>query len=615
MLLLPSLFRPALRGLLLLLLCAVLTSADAAPARWIKVEADSFTVLSDAPEPAVRDAAVRYAAYRRVFGEFFLEPGASLPPSVLLLFRTEKAFRANVPESKQARTKMVNYHVDVDGAPLQSFALAGDRDQALAMTFEFETIWGLNRAGYAVPVWMSQGAGEVLHGITLRKGRCLVGDTRRTFRDVYPWPRFFEIGESSKAYNDFNELSDFLDQAMGLMHWVLLKDDQSRARVADLAVRLRSSTGPEAIEAVMGLPPEQWTRAIHQHLSRTDPRALAFDEQAERARLRVTPAPEAEVLATTANLLTGWGETVRADALLDRALTLDPVLPAVQEASARRMLRMNRPDEAARLYREAIAAGTRNFSAYLRSADARLNDTRVGGVDKAGEGGQPAEKAAEEIRQAIKLNPGSSEAYQLLGRAFWMMPKIGEAELAELSRGPLTGERGQAVRFYRSLACSRLGREAEADADLRAIIADPQASHRSRQMAQQRLVAEQIRRRTTQVTALLNEQKYAEARTAAQATVDGAEEDQQREVGARMLQAIDEHEAWARLVDLQEAASWVELDEAATKFAADFPQSPLAVRARRLAETAAQFAEQENRDSTKPSKRPRLTADQLPAAR
>jgi tetratricopeptide (TPR) repeat protein len=596
---LPRLSAPRAFGAILLLLLFLAASRDAgaAPARWIKLEADSFVVLSDAPEPAVRDAAVRYAAFRRAFGELFVEPGSALPPSVLLLFRTERAFQKHVPEAKGPRSRMVNYNVDVDGTPLLSLALAGNRDEAMAMTFEFDTIWMLNRMGYAVPAWLSQGAGEVLRGLTLKKGRCLIDNQERGFRDQYPWPQFLQIGESSKAYNDPNELPDFLSQAIGLMHWVLLKDEHTRARVSALAVRLRTEPAVTALEGVMGVPMDQWTKSIRQHLSRSSGREVPFDEAAERARLRISPAPEAEVLATTANLLAGWGETMRADALLDQALTLAPSLPAVQEANARRMLRRDRPEEALRLYREAITAGTTNFAAYLRSAEARLNDSMSGGMDRVGEGGPQSELAAGEIRQAIKLNPGSSEAYRLLGRAFWVLPKVGDAELAELSRGPVLGERGSAVRYYRSLLYSRLGRNAEADTDLRAIIADPQTDPRNRQIAQQRLGSEQLRRHTAEVDGLVRQQKFAEARAVIQAAGAAAEDDRTREACDRIARAIDEQEAWTHLVDLQTASSWPEISVAAEKFVMEFPKSRLVGPAKRLAKAAAAQAAQPQRSA------------------
>ena len=51
-----------------------------------------------------------------------------------------------------------------------------------------------------------------------------------------------------------------------------------------------------------------------------------------------------------------------------RAQAATPDAPAIEEWLARRELRENRPEEAARLYREAITAGTRNSVAYLSQA-------------------------------------------------------------------------------------------------------------------------------------------------------------------------------------------------------------------------------------------------------
>src|SRR5688572_28667872 len=120
------------RSLVALALALVVMPAHAAKPSWVKLETNEFTIYSDAPEKQLLESALRYAAFRRAFHELFVEPGRVLPQSTLILFRTEKSFNAHVPRSDRAGMKMVNYSTEVDGTPLTAFALAGDRDQALA---------------------------------------------------------------------------------------------------------------------------------------------------------------------------------------------------------------------------------------------------------------------------------------------------------------------------------------------------------------------------------------------------------------------------------------------------------------------------------------------------
>lgn len=499
------------RSLMLLLLLSSLGSLPAAAPVWLKLQAPEFVIYSDAPEKQVIECALRYSAFRRAFAELFLAPGHPLPPSSLLLFHKEKSFHAVTPPATEKNTKSVNFSCEVDGTPLSTFALAGDRDRALELTFEFETIWSLRRIGHFVPVWMSQGAGEVLSTVTLEKGKCLVGeDTGHSFDDSFEWPRFFEINESSKAYRESGEeLSQFLGQAWGLMHWILLSEGDSRSRFEALEQHLRTTSALEAVTAVMQTPAAQLSKTIRRHPTRA--REIAFPETAIQAAFRVSPAPEAEVLVLTANLLCATDRVAEGNAELDRARALSPDLALVKEAWARRMLRESRPRDAVQLYREAIDAGSRDFAAYYLSAANRLDDNMTNGTDRPGEGGLEALKAVVELHRALEFNPGNLECFRLLGRAYYVAPDCGQPQLDELAEAATAGTPGQVVRYYRALLCARLQRREECAADFRTILADADISPQLRRAAGQQFVHSLLSLDAARVEKLARAQDYAAA--------------------------------------------------------------------------------------------------------
>ncbi len=512
----PSSLRPRLRrnfsGLLALVsLAGIFSPLRAAPAPWLKLETAEFVVYSDAPEKQVVECALRYAAFRRAFADLFLEPGRTLPPSTFLLFRKEKSFHDLTPPATEKNTKLVNYSIEVDGTPLTAFSLAGDRDRALEMTFEFETIWALRRIGHFVPLWVSQGAGEVLSTVTLAKGKCLIGeDTGHSFDDAFDWPRFFDLNEDSKAYREAGpELSQYLQQAWGLMHWILLDDAGTRARFESLEQHLRTDAGIDVVPAVMNTPVNHLSKAIRRHS--TKPRAIPFDEAAIKAAFQLSPAPEAEVVVQTSNLLCATDRVYECNLALDQARALAPDLAIVKEAWARRMLRESRDREAVEFYRDAIAAGSKNFAAYYKSATTRLNDNMSRGADHAGDGGPESLKAIVELRRALQLNPGSASTYRLLGRAFYVAPTLTDADIAELSAGVTRGDDGQLVRYYRALLHSRLHHREECARDFRAILADPDISNQFRQSAQHQFVQEIVSADAKQVERFARDHDYAAA--------------------------------------------------------------------------------------------------------
>jgi tetratricopeptide (TPR) repeat protein len=583
---------PSFRFVLLLLAlsCACAGSAAAKSGEWIQIETPDFVAYSDAPARDVTEFAVRYSAFQHAFRELFDSPGHNAPPSRLVLFRRESVFAAHVPPPRTAKTHLVNYSVEVDGSSLLALALSGDYDNAIARTFEFETVWALRRMGYNVPMWLSQGAGEVLATIEVKKNRVLLGreatdhaDQFLVKRDLLPWPRFFAVGESSPEYAGQDATGAFHSQAWALMHWILFKDEHSRERFLDLVNRLKTTPALSAVEAVMGVSADQFRSEIEKHLRNfKQARTLPFDEASIKASLKISPANEGDALVQTSNLLAAAGRMDESNRELDRAAQLAANHAEVKEALARRAVRENRLTDAAQLYREAIAAGSRNYSAYLNSAAARLDSAMKGSVDQPGSGSADIDEAVTEIRRAIALSHGNTEAYRLLGRAFWVKAQISPENVSELSPGVASGEDGQRVRYYRALLNSRLGRPDEAVQDLQQILADSDVAEPERRRARERLDDENFRITTSAVKSLVGQKNFAEA----QHTLSVAEQQATSPATIaryRNLHAwLDEEAAWNDLVVKADGKKWSELGNAAQLFLERFPESPRTTAVQKL---------------------------------
>lgn len=579
-------------------------SLAAAKPHWLKLEAKDFVAYSDASERNLVETAVHYAAYRQAFRTLFLPPDRTMPRTTLVLFRHQGEFEDYVVIPHESHTTISHYSVEVDGTPLLALAIAGDREEALQRTFEFETIWALQRVGYYVPVWMSQGTGEVLSTLELRKGHCIVGrsdsDREQQFDDrdyEIEWPRFFDISQSSQEYSGHNATGAFHSQAWALMHWILFKDAATRERFAALAERLRTTPGLAAVEATMHLPARKFRTAILDHLDRDRERELPFDDAAVRASFKITPAPEAEILAETSNLLAATGRIDKCNRQLDRAAQLAPDSPAVEEALARRAARENRPDDAAQLYRDAIAHGTTHASVYLKSADAHLNESAMSGMDSPGGAGNNAAVAIDEIHHALQLNPGNPEAYRLLGRAYFVAPTVTADQAAELNPGVSLGEAGERVRFYRALVYERLERTDEAIADLRQIAADPDVSETDRRRAQSRLATEILQSAYKRIEPLLNDGRFKEAHK----ILDAVDSNGLPPNTARQLDdlrsRVDEFAQWHQIVELYNDHHWEEFAAAAKKY---LDQHPNGGRRRSLERMLA-HAEQQQKPSAPPA--------------
>lgn len=480
-------------GLLLVALCW-LNLAGAAPV-WQRLDTDGFTIYSDGSPNDIKEFAVNFAAFRQVLRELFLPAGRPLPRSTLILFRKASSLKKYGPVAKDDDFTLTTFTSQLDDSPLIVLALSGDRERAWEMLFEFETVFALQRAGYFLPIWMTQGTGMVLASLEVEKGKATVGRNIGDRADVFlnsgdslPWDKFFQIGRGSEEYQGKKQAGVFQTQAWALMHWILLSGKSPRESFERLATKIREKGFMEAVEEATGVPSKQFTARISSHLNKgKSSYRFLFDERTTRAGLQLVAAADAEVHAQLANVLAAAERFDESAIELNQAMALAPDAICVKEAAARQALRRDEKDEAVKLYREAIAAGTKNTRAYLVSAIARIDECGSGGIDYAGGGGPSTEVAIAEIQKALELNPSSMDAYRMLGRALYILPKLTEDRLADLAPALVSGEEGCSVRYYRALLYQRLEKTEECMSDLRIIVNDPDASRQHKHWAQDRL--------------------------------------------------------------------------------------------------------------------------------
>jgi tetratricopeptide (TPR) repeat protein len=421
-----------------------------------------------------------------------LSEGQRLPTTVLLLFKRSDGLKKYGPANEDDDHTLVTFTSQVDDAALMVASIAGNRRKAMEMLFEFETVWTMQRLGYFLPIWMTQGTGMVMASVEIRNGKCVVGTSRENLTESYlesgdhlAWPKFFSVSRGSPEYTGKKQAGVYQLQSWALMHWLLLEGGKPRVVFEKLAAAIKATGFSEAVESVSGFPPEGFGKAIGRHFRVGDCRyETAFDEKGVRGRLKPVPAPDVEVHVQLANALASAKRDAESDRELELAASLAPDSVAVKEAGARKAIREDRKDDAVKLYREAIDAGSTNARAILFSASARLDEYSTGNVDYAGGGGPSTEVALQEIRRVLKMNSSDFDAYRLMGRALFVLPRLSEEMVAELEPAVMAGEDGCRVRYYRALLRDRLGDIESAIKDLRTILDDSEASNFTRRSAQ-----------------------------------------------------------------------------------------------------------------------------------
>ncbi len=547
---------------------------------WNELEGNGFVILSDARSRDVDGFALAYSAFYRAFGNLFVTESRKLPKSTLLLFRSDKELHSHLAKDTSSETEMRGYSIQIDGAPISAFSIEGGRERALQTAFEGEGMWAIRRLGYFMPVWMTQGAGEVLSTLEVEKGRYVVGRDTREFVDLLKahswlnWDRFFDVQTSSKEYQT-SGASVFHAQAWALMHWILLKDDRGAQRFRDLVEHLRTQDALNAVQKVMNERSDRFLGAIENHLRKAAKGSkVAFDEAAVRAAWKFQPADPARVAAARAEVLANSGRTAEADVLLTQMRLQDPDSPWINEAYARRAMMSRDEDEAVRLYRAAIKAGSQNPVAYLVSADERLNRSRAGGFDYEGQGNSLyVDEALGEIRQALALDPGSGKAYRLMGRAFFVSPTVKPAMVDELGKGTMDASSGAQVRYYLGLLYHRLDMEEAYLSTLSDLAESDRTPRDVKAQVVKRLRSDPMVMAKATLQALVNEGKLEEARRrVASGSPDSFKLSPSQRQG--LATWLAEQEAIAELKVLYDSRQWKGFRTKAEAFIKTHPQSP-----------------------------------------
>jgi tetratricopeptide (TPR) repeat protein len=514
-------------------------------AQWQRLDAPGFSIYSDCSTRDIERFALDYAAFRQTVHEFFAPDGARPQRTVLILFKSKKAFEQHAPPAAYRGDETVAVTTLIDSAALFALPLAGARDLAVQMAFEFETMHLLRAYGYVLPQWMSQGSGQVLSTLKLQGGQRAIGygDGRIVsgirLYGLLEWERFFEINQRSPEYHTYK--GQFHGQAWMLMHWVLLTDENGPQRFRELAQRLKREPVERALESVMGssdLRQLRWTRLMEN----PPMRRLPFDEAAIRSHWKLRKADAIDVQLHLADLLVASGQAQAADLVVLQSLAAAPSLAAVQEAAARRALRQRNNAEAVDHYRRAIAAGSENPMAYVSSAQARLDESRNHRREQPG-GGLPRviDQVLSELRIALQLDPGNPQAYQLLGRAFYLAPELPVGAIEELSRGVGPGFEGLRLRLYRgTLFWKRQQDHAAAREDFAAVAHSPEVPTELRREARNQLNELALDHARQTIVARLNERDVPSARAALEAAQREIEDPQVLAEFGRIRQWLEE---------------------------------------------------------------------------
>lgn len=562
---------------------------------WTKYEVEGLTVFSDCPPYRVRSLLRPITAHRAVIRRLFIPEGYRSPSNTLVYFEDDKDLRRYFwPTDQDSRYFRTLFGWRIIGRD-QLFATAwdGNIDDRISTMQLRDTDVVLQWQSEDVPRWL-----RIALMSTVAKPR--ITDDAVVFRELssdersilkkekwQPWPDIIE--EKSLESVDPDDLNKTISLRYAQLHllgdWIVFGNHDSVLNYWTIVNALRRDHGSKtaAFEAALGRKLEQLDSALREHLrAPTQNRTIPFDSKTCAESVKTTLAQPAEIDVLRYEMLASGKAHSEARAYLDRAESSGADFIALKMARVRRALFENDYTAVMRNCRDAIATGSRDPIAYLLSAEGRMgqlthsyspmNHSQTIITQVTGSAGADFETCLEEIRTAIRIDPGFVAAYSTLGRAFFSAPSTTSEQAAELTPGISDHPAGLYIRYLRGAVLSRAGAGAEARTDFDYLTTNFPASVAAK-LAREWQAQTKFDSDSREVDRLLIRKQFIEARAIA---VSGLQNEsvQSRNAGYKsMLAKIEETEAWNEILALFRKNQWSDLDAAAERFQQSFPKS------------------------------------------
>lgn len=412
---------------------------------WLRVETPNFTLIGNVSERQIVEAGDRIERFREVLTRTTKGLSNRSPlPTTIYLFRNTASYEP--------------YKLGRNGKPMSVSGYFAPSEHGNYVTMDASgatTPWPVIFHEYIhyvidnnipeAPVWVNEGLAEFYSTLHAPGGqtRAEIGrpiaehvlELRRA--ELLPLDRLFAIDTRSPEYNESLRQGTFYAQCWAITHWLIVGDDDRRARFMEFLERVRRGEEPlGAFRTAVGIDAAALEKEIRKY-ARSDAFGIfwfKFDEAFAERTYQATPISRAEALFRLGDLLAHREPVRTADAEehLQAALALEPDHVGARLALAWLDERSERWDAAIERYDGLVETGgatarTRYGWMLLRRAVAEATGAEVELPAK-------VRRARELFRGALALAPDDALALAGLGKSFFFGTDDPAEGIAALAR-------------------------------------------------------------------------------------------------------------------------------------------------------------------------------------
>jgi tetratricopeptide (TPR) repeat protein len=396
------------------------SSRAASRPTWIQLRSPNFIVVTNDNEKHARLVARQFELIRGVFLQYFRRSGSTDPAITILAAKDEQTLRGLVPEFWQKKNSMHPAGMFLDGGDANWIVLRLDVSLTQAAYVPYAPVYHeyvhylMRRLKSGLPLWMVEGLAEVygntrIESKEVRLGALSVGNLIQLHQhSLLPVKDLFNVDVASPYYHEENKTSIFYAESWALTHYLIARDwTENTTHVNDFIDLLgKGIDQKEAAARTIG-DTESLDAALRRYIDRTVFTAVGLRPPSiDESSFQTREMSEAESLTSRADFMAHNRRYAEAQAMLEEAFKMDPMLGAACESMSFLYLVQRNYAGASKWVSQALALNPQSLRANFYDA--------VTLMDSGARDEQTLSQAESRLRTVLKVNPEFSPAYDVL---------------------------------------------------------------------------------------------------------------------------------------------------------------------------------------------------------
>jgi len=395
---------------------------------WLKVRSKHFTLIGNAGEKDIRKVGTRLEQFREVFSRLFNQSEIGFaPPITVIVFKNDSTYRPFKPLYQGKPSDVSGYFQSSDDAAYITLAANWGETNPYAVIFHEYVHAMMSGSPHPLPAWLSEGLAEYYSTFEVTDGGRRVGLGKaipnhvRLLRErgFLPLQALFAVDQASPLYNEADKKSLFYAESWALVHYLLLGDGGNRQTQLRRFINAMAENRPgdEIFRDSFETDYATLERELKNYISRnaypseylTLDQRLYFDSSMQSA-----PLGEAEAQAYLGDLLWRIHRSEEGEALLRRAISIDPHLAMAHFSLGMLRMRQNRYSESKHHFQQAVEADAQNHLAHYYYAFTLHREQVDEGQYISDFPAETVKTMRAALNRARELEPGFADTYKLL---------------------------------------------------------------------------------------------------------------------------------------------------------------------------------------------------------